>query len=276
MKRGFLAVCAVAAALSSVGCMGMDVGGGAFRESVDVSRPLDAAGELSIENTNGTVRVASWDEPRVRIEAEKAAGTRRALDAIEVRVEGEGDRVSVESRHPRGPWFSGRGKVDYTITMPRGARLRVKNVNGRVEIRRVDGAVDASTVNGSLEADDLGGPVEARTVNGSVEVGVARVAASSTSSLRTTNGSVRLRLPSDAAAEIDASTVNGSAHCDFDLQDGARVTRRRVEGRIGSGGARFELGAVNGSLHVDKGFATAVRQTPGASELPAEAAPAAR
>jgi hypothetical protein len=275
MRRGLLAV-AVTSALWSAGCIGMDnIGGSAFRETVDVSRPLEENGELSIENVNGSVRVASWDEPQVRIEAVKAAGTREALERIHVRVEGEGDRVRVKTELPRGPWFGRGGKVDYTVTAPRGARLRVENVNGRVEIRRMDGAVRASTVNGSLEANEIGGAIDASTVNGTVEVGVVRVDPSGSSSLKTTNGSVRLRLPADAAVEIEGSTVNGSAHCDFDLQEGATVTRKRVHGRIGAGGPRFELAAVNGSLHVDRGLSTAARQE--SPRVPAEApAPASR
>jgi len=250
----------------------MDLGGNAFRETVDETRPLNAAGELTIENVNGTVRVASWDEASVRIEAVKAARSERALERIEVRIEGEGDRVTVRTHHPKGPWMGGGGKVDYNVRMPRGARLSVRNVNGKVEIQRIDGAVSATTVNGSLEADDLGGPVNATSVNGSVNVDVDRVDPTSRNSLRTTNGSVRLTLPANAAAEIEAGTVNGSAHCDFDLQDGGRVTRRRIEGRIGAGGARFELGAVNGSLHVDRGLSSrAARPEPAAERAPAEA-----
>ena len=42
-------------------------------------------------------------------------------------------------------------------------------------------------------------------------------------------------------AEIEASTVNGGVGCDFDL-DGGRKSRRKLEGRIGTGGARFDLG----------------------------------
>lgn len=271
MRRAFLAT-ALAAALGLTGCV--DGGFGlAFHESVDVSRPLAAGGRFSLQNTNGSVRVATWDEPRVRIEAVKFAASDEALRALEVDVQGEGDRVEVRTRMPRGHWLGRGGKVDYTITVPRGAGVTVRNVNGRIEIQDVDGALRAENVNGSLDASGLGGAVEASTVNGSVEVRMARIDASSRNRISSTNGSVRVILPRDAAADLEATTVNGAVRCDFDV-DGNK-SRRRVEGRIGGGGARFEVATVNGSAHVDRGLSATAEATPSPStsarRQPAEA-----
>ncbi|MGE5125257.1 MAG: DUF4097 family beta strand repeat-containing protein [Betaproteobacteria bacterium] len=255
MKRGLFAA-ALSAALGLSGCIDGGFGHLAAREHVDVSKPLSAGGRFSLENTNGSVRVATWGESRVRIEAEKAAASESALRRIEVAVEGEGDRVEVRTRLPHGHWFGGGGKVDYTITVPRGASVSLRNVNGRIEVQDVDGELHAQNVNGSLDATDLGGTVEATTVNGSVEVRMARVSSSSHNRISSTNGRVRLTLPSDTAADVEASVVNGSVHCDFDLQ-GEHKTRRKIEGRIGTGGARFELRTVNGSAHIDRGLSSA-------------------
>jgi hypothetical protein len=266
----------LASCLALAGCIGPGAFplGNAHRETVDVSRPLSPNGELTLDNTNGSVRVATWDEPRVRIEATKGAPTRETLREIEVVVEGEGDRVSVRTRQPRRRLFGPGGQVEYRLTVPRGARVLVKTVNGAVELDGVEGGVRASTVNGSVEAARIAGEVDASTVNGSVQVSMARVAAESRNRLASTNGTVRLTLPRGASADVEAGTVNGSAHCDFDLDEGARVGRRKLEGRIAGGGARFELRTVNGSASIDRGLATAEAK---ASARPpaAEAAPAA-
>jgi hypothetical protein len=78
--------------------------------------------------------------------------------------------------------------------------------------------------------------------------------------------------PADAAgrrrAEIDARTVNGGIGCDFDLSNETKA-HRRLEGRIGAGGGRFELRTVNGAVNIDRGLATK-----SAARQPAEAAPA--
>ena len=268
MKRGFLAACSLAASLVLTSCIGGDFGM-RFRASVNETRPLPANGEFSLENTNGTVKLATWDEPRVRIEAVKHAASESALEELRVEIMGEGDRLSVRTRHPRARWMGGAAKVDYRVSVPRGARVRVSNVNGRVEVDGVWGAVKASTVNGSVDVTGAGGEVEASAVNGGVGVTMARVDPAGRSELSTTNGSVRLTLPRETSADVEAHTVNGSVGCDFDLAD-VRKSRRKLEGRIGSGGARFELGTVNGSAHIDRGLsATASRPEAEATPLPA-------
>ncbi len=269
MNRVFFAA-ALSAAMGLAGCI--DGGFGyAEHERVDVSKPLSANGHFSLENVNGNVRVATWGEARVRVEAEKAAASEHALRRIEVAVEGEGDRVEVRTRMPHGHWFGGGGKVDYTVTVPRGASVALRNVNGRIQVQDVDGELRAQNVNGSLDATDIGGSVEASTVNGSVKVGVARVSPASQSRISSTNGAVRVTLPSDTAADLEASVVNGAIHCDFDLAGGHK-SRRKVEGRIGAGGARFELRTVNGAVHIDRGLASSAKaaSTPAS---PAEAPP---
>jgi hypothetical protein len=247
------------------GCIGGDFGMH-FRASVDETRPLAADGQLDLDNTNGSVYLVAWDQAKVRIEATKRAASERALDELKVEIEGEGERVSVRTRYPRPRWIGNSGAVEYRVSVPRGARVRVTNVNGRVEVGGVTGAVHASTVNGSVDLTGVGGAIEASAVNGGVEVDVARVDPAARSELRTTNGSVRLTLPRDASADVEAHTVNGSVHCDFDLAD-EHKGRRRLEGRIGSGGARFELGTVNGSARIDRGLSSV------ASQPPAEANP---
>jgi hypothetical protein len=265
MKRGILAGVCVSAALALTGCLGGDFGL-PFRATVDESRPLAANGAFSLENTNGAVEVVGWDEARVRVEAVKRAGSEGALEQLQVEIAGEGDRRSVRTRQPRGGFFGRGGQVDYRLSVPRAARVRVENVNGQVEVDGVEGALEVSTVNGAVHVAGAAAGVDAASVNGGVDVSVARVDPAGRSRLKTTNGTVRLTLPRDASADVEAGTVNGSVACDFDLA-GGRKSRRKIEGRIGTGGARFELGTVNGSVHVDRGLSAAE------SKPPAEAAP---
>lgn len=268
MKRGLLAAIA-AASLGLTGCIDGNFGNH-FRESVDVTKPLAANGRLSLQNTNGTVHIATWNEARVRVEAVKAAGSESTLRQIEVIVEGEGERVDVRTRMPHGHPFGGGGKVDYTVTVPRSARVSVRNVNGRIEVSDVSGGVEAHNVNGTIEAEDVAGEVQAETVNGSVAVSIARVDPASRSRIAATNGTVRVSLPPDAGAEVEASTVNGAVHCDFDVQ-GGQVSRRKVVGRIGQGGARFELRTVNGTANIDRGLSATAEHRPAAEATPVAA-----
>jgi putative adhesin len=267
MRRFGLSL-AVVASLALPGCGRADWGLNA-RSSFSETRELAKDGRFELENTNGRVEITAWDETKVSIEGTKRARSERALDELRIEISGEKDGVRVQTRYRKALWTLGAGRVDYVVRVPRGARVRVESVNGRVEITGITGEVAASTVNGTLELHDLAGPVDASTVNGTAEVALARVDPSSRNHISTTNGTVRLTLPSDASAEIDARTTNGGIACDFDLADETR-SRRRLEGRIGSGGARFELRTVNGAVNIDRGLSSRA-----AERQPAEAAPAA-
>jgi hypothetical protein len=267
MKRLLSAGVVLSAGLLASGCMhGGDWGGTAFKASVDESRPLAKNGRFSLANTNGRVEVTGWDEARVKIEATKRAGSERALDDLRVEIEGDGDAVRVRTRYPRPRFMGGSGRVDYVIHVPRTARVSVENVNGRV----VDGRCRGRGLDGQRpgRGRDAAGEVEAAERSGR---GFALPRRSrGAKPLAPTNGSVRLTLPADVNAEIEASTVNGGVGCDFDLE-GGRKSRRKLDGRIGSGGARFDLGTVNGSVNIDRGLSARA-----ASPTPAEATPAAQ
>jgi len=267
MRRALHVALALSLGLVAHGCIGGNLGL-PFRATVDETRPLAPDGELELSNTNGSVRVVAWDQANVRVEATKRAASERAPEELTVEIEGEGNHVTVRTRYPRPHWLGNAGSVEYRVSVPRGARVRVDDVNGRVEVGGVGGSVRAATVNGSVDLTEVGGSIEASAVNGSVDVDVARVDPSARSRISTTNGSVRLTLPRDASADVEAHTVNGSVSCDFDLTGGQK-SRRRLEGRIGNGGARFDLGTVNGSASVDRGLSAAAS----ASHPPAEASP---
>jgi hypothetical protein len=271
MRRSLHTCLALSLALVASGCIAGAGGFGTpFHATVDETRPLAADGELELENVNGSVRLVAWDEAKVRIEATKRAATERALEELKVEIDGEGERVTVRTRHPRPRWLGNSGSVEYRVSVPRGARVRIGTVNGRVDVDGVGGAVRASTVNGSVNLESVGGPIEASAVNGAVEVEVARLGPSAGGEISSTNGSVRLTLPRDASADIEAHTVNGSVSCDFDLS-GEHKSRRKIEGRIGAGGARFEIGTVNGSARVERGLSSTASRAPAEAEPEAEA-----
>lgn len=222
------------------------------RETLVETRPLDANGTFSLRNVNGSVKVATWSEARVRIEIEKSATSTRALEDIEVRVEGEGSRVSVTTHHPKGHFFGPHGQVSYRVTLPATARVDLESVNGAVIVADVAGTVRATTVNGSVELEGPMADVEAQTVNGSIRATCARSDSGSRRSFSTTNGSIRIRLPEDVSGDFEAQTVNGGIHTDFPLTVSGKFGPKSLRGHIGSGGGRYRLETVNGAVRIER------------------------
>jgi hypothetical protein len=227
----------------------------AVHETVVETRALDPGGVFTLDNVNGRVTVTTWSEPRVRVEAEKAASSEARLRELRVEIDGEGRRVDVRTRMPGGSWIFGGGgsRVQYRITLPEGAQVRVGTVNGSVEVTGVAGELRASTTNGSVEVTDAAGVVEASTVNGGIRARYRVVDAEGRHSFSTTNGSISVSVGEGGGGRVEARTVNGSIENDLPLESTSRTTRRRLEGRLGKGSGSLELNTVNGSIHLRKG-----------------------
>jgi DUF4097 and DUF4098 domain-containing protein YvlB len=224
----------------------------AAREGLTEERALDPDGFFSLENVNGRVTVSTWNEPRVRIEAEKSAISESRLRQLRVEIEGQGHEVSVRTRLP-GSWlFGGSGMVEYRITVPSGARVRLTTVNGSVDVRDVTGELRASTVNGSLEVADVSGNVDATTVNGRIRARYRSTNTNGRNRFSTTNGSIDISVPEGAGGTFEARTVNGRVHCDVPLESTRRSDRHYLEGRLGKGTGSFELSTINGSIRLER------------------------
>jgi hypothetical protein len=219
-------------------------------ERVAETRRLDPQGTFTIDNTNGAVAVEAWTESSVSIEAEKT-GPEGRLDDIRIEISGEGNRVDVRTHQPRIHW--GRtGRVDYRIKVPEKARVEVETTNGSVRVSGTSGDLRASTTNGSVDLTELSGNLEASTTNGSIKAAFRRAPDGGWQRLSTTNGSVTLTLPASASGTFDARTVNGSISTDFPLNVAGRTGKRRLQGRLGDGLARFDLKTVNGRVRIVK------------------------
>lgn len=130
----------------------------------------------------------------------------------------------------------------------------LKTSNGRVKASGIDGAFSARTSNGSIDADvdslDTGKPVVLSSSNGSINLALARWNNNEVRAT-TSNSSINLRLPPGVAAEVRAVTSNGNISTDFELTT-SQLSKTRVSGRIGGGGALLDLTTSNGNIRLMK------------------------
>jgi len=239
-----------------------------FKEDFSKTYPLAPDGTFRLENTNGIVRVTTWSKPEVEIIAQKSASRESDLERLEIKIEADPRSVSVDTIYPRRPFL--RAKVTYEIHVPEGVKLdRVRTTNGNIELtgrysdvragttngdvrlESVVGPVDLSTTNGSIKVQDVLGRVKADTTNGGITLGLRDIRESIEA--ETTNGSITLQVQGDLNADLNARTTNGRVNTEFPITvQGNLGTRRRVEGRIGSGGPVISLHTTNGSIHITK------------------------
>jgi len=145
----------------------------------------------------------------------KSAWSKERLDEAKIEIRAEQNEIAIRTEYPghdhsfnfhNDDEHGNPASVEYTITVPRQARLdEIKLVNGRLDVQDVAGEVHASCVNGRIQAHNLQGPVELNTVNGELDASVDQLP-SSELNCSSVNGRLRVTLPSDAKAELKAST----------------------------------------------------------------------
>ncbi|HTO03492.1 MAG TPA: DUF4097 family beta strand repeat-containing protein [Opitutus sp.] len=229
-----------------------------YKESFSESGPFNRTGVITLDNVNGQIEITTWDKDEIRIEGEKSAKTQEELKLIELTIDRSASRADIKVKLPKRPggWFgnnSVRGGVSFRLTVPASASLeRITVVNTSIDIDGVQGAVNAQSVNGRIRAHDLGGNARLKSVNGGLTASFKRVVADQTLSFDTVNGSIEIRLPADAGADVQAKVVNGRIDCEFPIEVQGRVGGKRLSGKIGDGRAPLSAESVNGSIRIKK------------------------
>jgi len=226
-------------------------------EEVPQSAPLADGGRVVLQNLNARVLIKGWDRAEVKVENAANGQTPEGVNAGAVDFKADKDRVTIKTRPgaPRG----GRnaGDVDYTILVPRKARLeKISNVDGTIQIEGVEGEIKASTINGALIAKNVGGAGSYKSVNGRIEVAPSKWAGEKGLSLDSVNGPVTLLLPAKINANLKADTLNGTIDTDTELTVQNRVpVGRSLEGNLGDGGPVIKLHSINGPLVINQAAA---------------------
>ncbi len=165
-----------------------------------------------------------------------------------------------------------------------GDHVRAGTGSGNIELDHVKGDVHAKTGSGSIRASDIAGGFEADTGSGRIELqqsapgsvraetgsggmelhgvrgsldakagsGTIRAEGSPTGawSLHTGSGSVELKLPSNAAFDLDAHTSSGSISVDHPVTVQGSVGRKEIRGKVRGGGVPVDVETGSGNIAI--------------------------
>lgn len=230
---------------------------GSEKEEFHQTYPLSANGRVELENINGSVRIAAWDRNEVKVDAIKSAWNKERLQEAKIQIDADKNNLSIRTEYPdhnhtfwNDHHHDEPASVEYSLMVPRNVRLdEIKLVNGNLDVEGVDGEVRVSCVNGRLTVRKLGGRAELSTVNGKLEADVDRL--QSSLDLSSVNAEVRLTLPSDAKANLEASTVSGSISDDFGIPvSNHHWVGHELHGELGGGGPHVHVSNVNGRIEI--------------------------
>lgn len=217
---------------------------------------LDARRSLAVDGgVNGGVKVYGWNGDGILVLAKVEAWSdseRDAEDALS-KVEIETGQT-IEATGPRrssGWWHDGTSwAVSYRIFVPLRTDLSLRTHNGGIGVEGVTGKMDFEALNGALALSEVAGDVRGRTTNGSLAVSLDGTRWSGEGlDLKTTNGSVNLRIPDGYNANLETGTTNGRMRIDFPVTVRGDLGRR-IHTSLGEGGATIRAITTNGAVRV--------------------------
>ena len=183
-----------------------------------------------------------------------------------------GDQVYLQVKIPNQHWMVNLGKrsVKVEVAVPQKTRVQattsdgsvrldgtkagavLKTSDGSIHVSGFDGDLQARTSDGSIDADGRFTALDLQTSDGQIKADIATGSKiSGPWNLRTSDGSVHLRVPADIAFELDASTGDGSINSDLTIQSEEKA-RNRLRGKVNGGGPTLHVHTSDGSIHIGK------------------------
>jgi hypothetical protein len=217
---------------------------------------LPPGGEVQIVGGSGSIDVAAAETPTINVHAERIvhavtdAAARGLVPHVRIREETTPAGVLLQEQGLGDGFVGGEVEVRFHVTTPPLTRLRLRTLDGDIRVSGMGGAVVASTSDGRIDLAALGGAVDARSTSGAVVIDMAKLSDSVTADVA--DGSVEVRLPPDANADLRVQTTHGSVRvARLPLQSDEALTDRRLRGRLNSGGIPVALTTVNGDIRIE-------------------------
>ena len=215
---------------------------------------LNLTGSVRLETHRGSIHISTWDRPEVEVDARIEAGpwtSRRRFDGTDVAIDSSANSVSIRTRHPCCISDDGSNPlVDYTIRMPRTARLSIRDHASDAHIYDLSAGLDIETHRGTVRVERLTGALQARTHRGVFHVDFAALTGNSL--VETHRGSVELALPRESKFDIRADLDRRSLlESDFPVM--ARLAHgrgRNLEGSVNGGGPILQLNTDRGHIRL--------------------------
>lgn len=124
---------------------------------------------ISVTNVTGQVVVRGWDKPQVHA-VYTVVSPRVEVDTEVLPRIGAADKIHFTT-HVLDPLVSGNEQAaDYTLDVPIGASLEIRNPQGSVRIEKLQAEASVESVGGSIIATDCSGHLAARSVGGDIEI----------------------------------------------------------------------------------------------------------
>lgn len=219
-----------------------------YQEVIQKEYTLGKKPTIELDANVGTIQIKTRPNTRVTIQATKKASAQDNLSNMRLLAQKtDANTLSIKTIIDDS---SIKGAIDYDLTVPEKATVKISAQEGVIKIRKTAGAVTATINNGSIEAYETYGALEvttktngtilaqnsrgsitattltgnitiensyqdviAQTKKGRISVRCKKLPASGTLSFATTSGNINLILPQETNASMQAKTDQGCLTC---------------------------------------------------------------
>jgi DUF4097 and DUF4098 domain-containing protein YvlB len=234
---------------------------------------LTGKSDILVDSNDAEIRVNSQDRNGIEVRV-VTVGYKIGPDEVRVDERQSGNHlelnVHVPSRHFGFDFHSRSVRVELTVPQQSDLNLhsgdgsirvlgvkgslRLDSGDGELEVREGEGRLKANTRDGNIRVQGLFSALDLETGDGNIDA-EALAGSKMTSSwvLRTGDGSVRLGLPDNFPAELDAHTGDGRVEVDFPLTINGSVDESTIRGKINGGGPLLQIRSGDGNINLRRG-----------------------
>ncbi len=228
---------------------------------------------VEVFNGGIVVRAGAAGAVTASVEVTGAGASRADADAdrasVVTTLTEDADGAILRAVYRPRPDSPGNRGASATLTVPADVSLRLETSNGAVDVAGIGGAIDIRTSNGEVTVDGATAGLVVRTSNGGITVSGSRgsldvetsnaritmtgadaaVVRAGTSngaisfagalgdgaqSFETSNATIDLQLPADAAFGLDLATTNATIAVDFAVWTSGAASPTHLQGRVGA------------------------------------------
>jgi len=253
------------------------------------SYSLTGKPQLTVDAGDGSVTIVARNQNQIDAHVTTRGWT--IGSEVKIEEHQTGNTVEIDIRIPHGffNFFPHERSLHIELGVPRSADLNIHTGDGSISCDAISGAVALDSGDGAISAQGLSGSVRLHTGDGSIQAsgidgsliatsgdgrisvggrfdslrlhsgdGSIEASASNGSriasswSVRSGDGSIRVTLPENFSADLDAHTGDGRITVGFPVTISGTLNRSSFRGKLGAGGGEFVLRSGDGSIHIDK------------------------
>jgi Toastrack DUF4097 len=140
-------------------------GEGRFEKTYDTTREP----RITLTNLRGQVQVRGWDKPQVHV-VYTIASPQVEVDTEVMPETGAAERIRFTTHVLDGATTGEAQTADYTLEVPAGSSLEIRNPQGKARIVGIQGDTAVGSVGGDIAVEDYSGHLSVRSVGGNIDI----------------------------------------------------------------------------------------------------------